>query len=113
MNPTLNPPEPPTLHETGCLLLASSGFCIRLHEDGSASLVDGIEDIEDRIETIVIAVAVMIAFIAFGYIVWAEATADTIILRDDGRSYVCEVSRISQAPHGCKLITNNLLDRKE
>jgi len=75
-----------------------------------------IEDIEDRIETIVIAVAVMIAFIAFiafGYIVWAEATADTIILRDDGRSYVCEVSRINQAPHGCKLMTNNLLDSKE
>lgn len=41
----LNPPAPPTLHETGCLLLASSGFYIRLHEDGSASLVDGIQDI--------------------------------------------------------------------
>ena len=40
----LNPPKPPTLHETGCLL-ASSGFCIRFHEDGSASLVDGIQDI--------------------------------------------------------------------
>lgn len=45
MNPTLNPPAPPTLHEAGCLLLASSGFSIRLHEDGSASLVDGIQDI--------------------------------------------------------------------
>lgn len=41
----LNPPKPPTLHETGCLLLASSGFCIRFHEDGSASLVDGIQDV--------------------------------------------------------------------
>lgn len=41
----LNPPKPPTLHETGCLLLASSGFCIRINEDGSASLVDGIQDI--------------------------------------------------------------------
>lgn len=30
----LNPPKLPTLHETGCLLLASSGFYIRLHEDG-------------------------------------------------------------------------------
>lgn len=30
----LNPPKPPTLHETGSLLLASSGFYIRLHEDG-------------------------------------------------------------------------------
>ena len=38
----LNPPKPPTLHEPGCLLLASSGFYVRLHEDGSASLVDGI-----------------------------------------------------------------------
>jgi hypothetical protein len=41
----LNPPKPPTLHEPGCLLLASSGFYIRFHEDGSASLVDGIQDI--------------------------------------------------------------------
>lgn len=41
----LNPPAPPTLHETGCLLLASSGFYIRINEDGSASLVDGIQDI--------------------------------------------------------------------
>lgn len=41
----LNPPKPPTLHETGSLLLASSGFYIRLHEDGSASLVDGIQNI--------------------------------------------------------------------
>lgn len=30
----LNPPKPPTLHETGCLLLASSGFYVRFHEDG-------------------------------------------------------------------------------
>ncbi len=41
----LNPPKPPTLHGTGSLLLASSGFYIRFHEDGSASLVDGIQDI--------------------------------------------------------------------
>lgn len=41
----LNPPAPPTLHETGSLLLASSGFYIRFHEDDSASLVDGIQDI--------------------------------------------------------------------
>ena len=41
----LNPPAPPTIHETGSLLLASSGFYIRFHEDGSASLVDGIQDI--------------------------------------------------------------------
>lgn len=41
----LNPPKPPTIHEPGCLLLASSGFYIRLREDGSASLVDGIQDI--------------------------------------------------------------------
>lgn len=45
MNPTLNPPAPPTLHEAGCLLLASSGFYIRINEDGSASLIDGIRDI--------------------------------------------------------------------
>lgn len=41
----LNPPAPPTLHEPASLLLASSGFYIRLHENGSASLVDGIQDI--------------------------------------------------------------------
>ena len=41
----LNPPKPPTIHESGSLLLASSGFYIRLHEDGSASLVDGIQDV--------------------------------------------------------------------
>lgn len=41
----LNPPKPPTIHEPGNLLLASSGFYIRLHEDGSASLVDGIQHI--------------------------------------------------------------------
>lgn len=35
----------PTLHEPASLLLASSGFYIRLHEDGSASLVDGIQDV--------------------------------------------------------------------
>lgn len=45
MTPALNPPAPPTIHETGCLLLASSGFYLRLHEDGSASLVDGTQDI--------------------------------------------------------------------
>lgn len=45
MNPTLTPPAPPTLHEAGCLLLASSGFYIRINEDGSASLIDGIQDI--------------------------------------------------------------------
>lgn len=41
----LNPPKPPTIHEPGYLLLASSGFYVRFHEDGSASLVDGIQDI--------------------------------------------------------------------
>lgn len=62
-----------------------------------------IEDIEDRIETIVIAVAVMIAFIGFiGYISWVGETADTIILRGDGQSYACRVSGISPAPHNCK-----------
>ena len=61
--------------------------------------------IEDRAETIAVAVAVMffVIFIAFiGYICWAEATADTIILRDDGQSYACQTSRLSPAPHNCK-----------
>lgn len=30
------------------------------------------------------------------------ASADTIILRDGSRSYACQTSRISQAPHNCK-----------
>lgn len=59
-----------------------------------------IEGIEDRIETIVIAVAVMIGFI--GYIGWAVETSDTIILRGDGQSYACRTSGISPAPHNCK-----------
>lgn len=45
MSQLLNPPKPPTIHEPASLLLASSGFYIRLHENGSASLVDGIQDI--------------------------------------------------------------------
>lgn len=46
-NPNMSqqPLNPPTLHETGNLLLASSGFYIRLNEDGSASLMDGIQNI--------------------------------------------------------------------
>ena len=36
------------------------------------------------------------------YLGWAEATADTIILRDGSRSYACQTSRISQTPHNCK-----------
>lgn len=59
----------------------------------------------DRAETIAVAVAVVFCaiFIAFiGYICWAEATADTIILRDGGQSYACQTSRITPAPHNCK-----------
>lgn len=61
--------------------------------------------IEDRAETIAVAVAVMffVIFIAFiGYIGCAVETADTIILRGDGQSYACRVSGISSAPHNCK-----------
>ena len=44
-----------------------------------------------------------VLFFAFvAYLGWAEETADTIILRDGSRSYVCQTSRISQAPHNCK-----------
>ena len=55
-----------------------------------------------RIETIAVAVTAMLFLVFFGYISWAEATADTIILRDDGQSYACQTSRISPAPHNCK-----------
>jgi hypothetical protein len=63
--------------------------------------------VEDRTETVAVAVAVMffVIFIAFiGYICWAEMTADTIIVRNDGQSYACQTSRISPAPHNCKLV---------
>lgn len=56
--------------------------------------------IEDWIEKIAVAVAVMffVIFIAFiGYICWAEATADTIILRDDGQSYACQTSPLRRS----------------
>lgn len=43
---------------------------------------------------------IFIAF--FGYVVWAEDTADAIILRDGGQSYACQTSRITPAPHDCK-----------
>lgn len=62
-----------------------------------------------KAETLAIAAAVLfsvlffVLFFAFvAYLGWAEATADTIILRDGSRSYACQASRISQAPHNCK-----------
>ena len=61
--------------------------------------------IEEWIEKIAVAVVVMlfVIFIAFfGYVVWAEDTADAIILRDGGQSYACQTSRITPAPHDCK-----------
>lgn len=61
--------------------------------------------VEDRTETISVAIVVMFIIAAigvFGYVFWAETTADTIILRDGSRSYACQTSRISQAPHDCK-----------
>lgn len=63
--------------------------------------------IEEWIEKIAVAVVVMlfVIFIAFiGYICWAEATADTIILRDGGQSYACQTSRITLAPHNCRTV---------
>ena len=67
--------------------------------------------VEDRTETISVAIVAMfiiaaiaaIAAIAvFGYVFWAETTADVIILHDDGQSYACQTSRITPAPHDCK-----------
>ena len=54
---------------------------------------------------IVVTVGVMFfaIFITYiGYAGWAETTADTIILRDGSRSYACQTSRITPAPHNCK-----------
>lgn len=59
----------------------------------------------DKAETCAVAVAVlffMLFFALVAYFGWAEATADTIILRDDGQSYACQTSRITPAPHDCK-----------
>lgn len=61
--------------------------------------------VENRTETISVAIVAMfiIAAIAvFGYVFWAETTADTIILRDGSQSYACQTSRITPAPHDCK-----------
>lgn len=58
-----------------------------------------------KAETLAIAVAVLFSVLFFAlvaYLGWAGATADTIILRDGSRSYVCQTSRISQAPYNCK-----------
>ena len=51
--------------------------------------------------TLAIAAAVLF-FALVAYLGWAEETANTIILRDGSRSYACQTSRISQAPHNCK-----------
>lgn len=61
--------------------------------------------IEDWIGKIGITVEVMffaILIYYIGYAGWAEDTADTIIIRDDGQSYACQTSRSSPAPHNCK-----------
>lgn len=62
-----------------------------------------------KAETLAIAAAVLfsvlfsVLFLALvACLGWAEATANTIILRDGSRSYACQTSRISQAPHNCK-----------
>ena len=57
-----------------------------------------------KAETLAIAAVLFsVLFLALvAYLGWAEATADTIILRDGSRSYTCQTSRISQTPHNCK-----------
>lgn len=58
-----------------------------------------------KAETLAIAAAVLFSVLFFALVsclCWGEATADTIILRDGSRSYACQTSRISQAPHNCK-----------
>lgn len=41
----LNPPKPPKRREPRVVLLATSGFLVRVDVDGSASLVDGVQEI--------------------------------------------------------------------
>lgn len=58
-----------------------------------------------KAETLAIAAAVLFSVLFLALVAclgWAEATADTIILRDGSRSYACQTSRVSQAPHNCK-----------
>jgi len=60
---------------------------------------------DDKAETLAVAAAVLFFVLFFAlvaYFGWAEATADTIILRDGSQSYACQTSRISPAPHNCK-----------
>ena len=58
-----------------------------------------------KAETLAIAASLLFSVLFFAlvaYLGWAGATAHPIILRDGSRSYVCQTSRISQAPHNCK-----------
>lgn len=60
---------------------------------------------DGKAETLAIAAAVLFSVLFFALVAclcWGEAPADTIILRDGSRSYACQTSRISQAPHNCK-----------
>lgn len=61
--------------------------------------------VQDMDEILAIVAVVLFAAVVSAFAVWAcwsEATAETVILRDDGQSYACQTSRISPAPHNCK-----------
>lgn len=58
-----------------------------------------------KAETISIIAAVLFSVLFFAFIVcigWAGAKAETIIIHDGSRSYACQTSKISPAPHNCK-----------
>jgi hypothetical protein len=62
--------------------------------------------IAKKAETLAITAATVLLSILFITLIaclgWAGATTNTIILHDGSRSYACQTSRISQAPHNCK-----------
>lgn len=58
--------------------------------------------VENRTETISVAIVAMFIIAAIAVFGYVETTADTIILHDDGQAYACQTSRITPAPHNCK-----------
>ena len=60
------------------------------------------------IEDIAISMVVVLLVIGglgfFGYCIWAENTAESIVVHDGSQSYACEVSRTDQTPRQCRPI---------
>lgn len=59
----------------------------------------------DDIAIPMVGVLLVIGWLGFcGYYIWAENTAESIVVHDGSQSYACEVSRTDQTPHQCRPI---------